>query len=51
VQAVNALGNVNHPQAEALLVAHRDDPDAWVRRRAKEALERRAEREAAPCSP
>jgi hypothetical protein len=51
VQAVNALGDVDHAQARALLVAHLDDPDSWVRRRAKEALERRAEREATPCSP
>jgi HEAT repeat protein len=51
VQAVNALGDVDHPQAQALLVAHLNDADAWVRRRATEALARRAEREALSCPP
>jgi HEAT repeat protein len=51
VQAVNALGEVDHPQAKALLVARLDDADAWVRRRAKEALAHRATREALACSP
>lgn len=40
-QAVNALGEVDHPRAEALLVARLNDPDSWVRRRAAEALARR----------
>jgi HEAT repeats len=40
VQAVNALGMLRNPHAEATLTAHLDDPDRWVRRRAKEALAR-----------
>jgi len=41
VQAVNALGELADPNSEGTLIAHLDDPDGWVRRRAKEALARR----------
>lgn len=49
VQAVNALGEIDDPQVKPLLSARLDDPDSWVRRRAKEALAHRADPEELPC--